>query len=148
MGSTTVGLEIDRIFSEVGSPDLLHAFFSTISVHLEPRGWGSRFPELMNQLYQGTLEPTNAETALRDARSIKEALAKLPAAHAVWDIADRAATSPLAESMNKAATSLANYHRTSTNRVLMDVLIECLEFQTQCKQKLSVLTLDQFLKQI
>jgi hypothetical protein len=31
----------------------LHSFFSTIAYQLEPEGWGSRFPALMNELYAG-----------------------------------------------------------------------------------------------
>ena len=28
----------------LGSGDFVHAFFSTVSYHLETDGWGSRFP--------------------------------------------------------------------------------------------------------
>lgn len=142
--STTIGFQIDNIFSEIGSGDFLHSFFSTISFHLEPKGWGSRFPELMNQLYQGKLEPTKAKKALNDAQTIKEELKNLPSERVVWDIENIAVKPPWGDYVDKSVTSLANYHITSTDRVLMDLLIECLDFQTQCKKPLTIETLDQF----
>ena len=39
----------------IGTADFLHAFFSTVCGRLENGKWGSRFPHLMNELYQGVL---------------------------------------------------------------------------------------------
>lgn len=144
---STIGFQIDNIFSEIGSSDFLHSFFSTISFHLEPKGWGSRFPELMNQLYQGKLEPADAEKVLKDVRIISEELKQIPAQRVVWNIEDITVKPPWGDYVDKSVTSLANYHITSTKRVLIDLLIECLDFQTQCQKPLTIETLEQFYKQ-
>ncbi len=39
----------------IGTADFLHASFSTVCGRLENEKWGSRFPHLMNELYQGVL---------------------------------------------------------------------------------------------
>lgn len=48
-----VGVTVGSITDELGARSFVHSFFSTISVHCEPTGWSSRFPHLMNELYQG-----------------------------------------------------------------------------------------------
>ncbi len=50
-----IGLNVGDFYYEIGSGDFLHSFFSTISFHLEPEGWGTKYPYLMNELYQGSL---------------------------------------------------------------------------------------------
>ena len=61
-----LGLHVGEVTWRVGSPDLLHEFFATISERLEPLGWGTRFPALLNDLYQGELAPDHVETALSE----------------------------------------------------------------------------------
>ncbi len=140
----TVGLEIDNIFTEVGSQALLHSFFSTISFHLEPEGWGTRFPELMNDLYQGRLEPDAADKALADARAIRDELAALSSERVVWEIEAIGNEPPWGDAIPDRVTNLSHYHTTRTNRVLMDELVEILEFQVQCRLPVRVMTLDEF----
>ena len=48
-----VGLKVDFLWYSIGQPDFLHSFFSTICVNLENSNWGSCYPILMNELYQG-----------------------------------------------------------------------------------------------
>lgn len=139
----TIGFQINNIFSEVGSGDFLHSFFSTISFHLEPNGWGTRFPELMNELYQGHLSPGKAQKALADALAIKRALQAIPPERVVWDIENIGAKPPWGDYVDESVTDLSNYHITSTNKVVMDLLIEMLEYQTQCKKPLTIETLEQ-----
>ena len=74
-----LGLRVGDDEWNVGSPDLLHAFFAATSRRLEPRGWGSRFPALMNELYQGTLSPARVETALSELLLVRRELALVPA---------------------------------------------------------------------
>jgi hypothetical protein len=52
-----VGLKVGPIFYKIGTGSLLHCFFSTIAVRLENGNWGSEYPILMKQLYQGEILP-------------------------------------------------------------------------------------------
>lgn len=134
----TVGLRIGNTFNEVGTADFMHSFFSTISFHLEPSGWGTRFPEIMNELYQGELNPDHAKKALDDAINIKKELKAFKPVRVVWKIENIGEKPPWGDYIDGAVTDLSNYHITCTDRVLMDLLIECLEYQVESGKKLSI----------
>jgi len=136
----TVAFKIGNVASEVGSEDFLHSFFSTISFHLEPKGWGSRFPELMNELYQGRLDPSKAGKVLGDVNTIKTELSAIAPDRVVWDIEDISAKPPWGDYVDGSVTDLSNYFITSTNRDLLGLLIECLEYQIESGQELTLET--------
>ena len=62
----TVGIKVGSNTDKIGSPAFLHAFFSTISGNLEPNGWGSRFPAIMNKLYQGSISALEVTAAIEE----------------------------------------------------------------------------------
>lgn len=90
----TVGIELGSIIDEVGTGDFFHAFFSTISGNLEPKGWGSRFPVLMNKLYPGEATQPDAAEALAELGQASAELAKLPVSKVIWDVEDRSKAPP------------------------------------------------------
>jgi hypothetical protein len=49
-----VGIEVGSIIDEIGTGDIFHALFSTVSANLET-SWGDRFPVLLGNLYQSRL---------------------------------------------------------------------------------------------
>ncbi|HVF04588.1 MAG TPA: Imm70 family immunity protein [Frankiaceae bacterium] len=108
----------------VGSPDLLHAFFSTIAVRLEPQGWGSRFPALMNELYQGELSPERVESALSELMLARRELSFLPASRMVWD-ADRPEVPSPRRSAGEAPDASKCFF-TEDGKDLFDVLLAAL----------------------
>jgi hypothetical protein len=119
-----LGLLVGDVSLRVGSPDLLHAFFSTISVRLEPYGWGSRFPSLMNDLYQGELPVDAVETALSELLLARRELAMLPAGAVVWDADDPGVTPPWGDAV--AAPDPTGCFWTEDGRSLFDVVAAAL----------------------
>ncbi|GAA6614714.1 immunity 70 family protein [Scytonema sp. NUACC26] len=122
-----VGFQVGNIIDEVGSSDLLHAFFSTISYHLEPKGWGSEYPELTLKLYEGELSVEEASKAYNDLISIRERLKAFSPEWVIWDIDDLEAKPPWDNQISPTVTDLSNYFLTSTGRDLFEVLLECLQ---------------------
>jgi hypothetical protein len=122
----SIGLTVGSITDEIGTQSFLHAFFSTVSVHCEPQGWGSRFPHLMNELYQGRLPTGSAKAALAELREAKAVLERLPPTNLVWDVENRSAQPPWGKNIASTITSLGNYFVTSTGRDLFGVLEEAL----------------------
>jgi hypothetical protein len=122
----TVGIELGNIIDEIGTGDFFHAFFSTISGNLEPKGWGSRFPVLMNKLYQGEVTQSDAAAALAELDQASAELAKLPARKVIWDVEDRSKTPPWGDRIATTITDLSNYFVTSTGRDLIELLREVL----------------------
>jgi hypothetical protein len=140
-----VGIKVGSIIDEIGTSEFLHAFFSTISRHLEPKGWGSRFPELMTELYQGRLPADHVQNALRDLQVVREELSRFSPDKVVWDIEKPAMRPPWGKNISEHITSLANYFCTSTGRDLFEVLIECLEDARDNKEDVTVEDMGLFL---
>lgn len=124
----TVGLHIHGITTEIGTGSFFHAFFSTISHHLEPKGWGSVYPVLMNKLYQGSVEAQEADALLKEFGDVREKLRKFRPDQVIWDIEDLTARPPWGDDFSSRITGLSNYFVTSTGRDLFEAIIENAEF--------------------
>jgi len=122
-----VGLKSGSVVDEIGTQDFFHSFFSTIHHHLENGGWGSGYPILMTELYQGKLSPENALSALNELNAISKKLAALPPEKVVWDIDDLSATPPWGANISSDITDLSNYFVTSTGRDLIETIKKALE---------------------
>lgn len=122
----TIGITVGAITDEIGAADFVHAFFSTISAHGEPEGWGTRFPHLMNMLYQGHLGPMHASAALSELEQARVLLDRLPASAVVWDIDSPRDLPPWRHQIAADITSLGNYFVSSSGRDLFDLLGEVL----------------------
>jgi 2,3-bisphosphoglycerate-dependent phosphoglycerate mutase len=123
-----IALMIDNVATELGRGDFVHAFFSTISARLEPEGWGTRFPVLMTELYQGEMPKAHAAHALEELRTARKELLTFSPTEVVWDIENRSAQPPWGMNISSDITLLANYFVTSTGRDMFDTMIEDLEF--------------------
>jgi hypothetical protein len=123
----SVGVKVGSIVDEVGTADFFHAFFSTISHHLEPTGWGSKFPTLMNGLYQGRLENPQVEPAIHELHKVRDGLKAIPPSRVVWDADDLSKRPPWGDKISAEITDLSNYFVTSTGRDLFALLFEALE---------------------
>jgi 2,3-bisphosphoglycerate-dependent phosphoglycerate mutase len=122
-----IGIEVGDSYREIGSGDFLHCFFSTVSATLEPAGWGSRFPNLMNRLYQGELPAADSRKARSELEAIRRELVVYPPSAVVWDIEDRSQRPLWGDSIAPEITSLANYFVTSEGKDLFDVLFAALD---------------------
>ena len=123
----TVGIKVGSNTEKIGSPAFLHAFFSTISGNLEPNGWGSKFPSIMNKLYQGSISPLEATAAIEELCTIQKELLKLPPDKVIWDIKDKSRQPPWGKTIPKEITSLSNYFITTGGHDLVLILLDALE---------------------
>ena len=126
-----VGITVGSITDEIGSAAFVHAFFSTISAHCEPGGWGTRFPHLMRHLYRGRLPHQHARAALDELAQAGRVLEQLSPADLVWDIDDRKAAPPWGNDIAPTITSLGNYFVSSAGRDVFALLREALEASSQ-----------------
>lgn len=123
----SVGMRVGNIVDEVGTEDFLHAFFVTIYKRLEPTGWGTRFPTIMNDLYQGKLSSSKIKEAEIELHLIRKELQKHDPKSIVWDAENLSLRPPWGNNISKEITSLGNYFVTNTGRDLFDLLFECLQ---------------------
>lgn len=118
-----VYLKTDCIFYELGHPVFLHAFFSTISYRLEDGKWGTKYPHLMNQLYQGKLLHRDINDARNEVVEICLKLKKFEPSDVIWDIEDLAKRPPWGDKIPERIKDLSTYFETPDGRNYFDVLM-------------------------
>ncbi|WP_240008600.1 Imm70 family immunity protein [Pseudaquidulcibacter saccharophilus] len=123
----SIGITVGAITDEIGNGDFIHAFFSSICALCEPNGWGSKYPLLMNELYQGSLAWNNAKQALLELKDARLCLEKFPPAAVVWDINEPDSRPPWGDKIAGTITNMGNYFVSSSGRDLFDLLEEALE---------------------
>ena len=118
----SVSLWVGRSEFTVGSADFFHAFFSTIAVRLEGGAWGIRFPELMDELFQGQLSSGHVFDATTELATVRAELAAFAPDEIVWDADDVNARPPWDDAIAPGITSLANGFWTSDGQDLFEVI--------------------------
>ena len=83
-----VGFSVGFFWYQIGSGDFLHSFFSTVAYNLERKRWGSNYPVVMNELYQGKLESEKINDAINEVKDIQVQLRRYAPNQVVWDIDD------------------------------------------------------------
>ena len=123
----TVGFKVKFYWYQIGTADFLYSFFSTVAYNLENRKWGSRFPIIMSELYQGKTESKNTDKALEELSIIREELQAFSPEMVVWDIEDLSKQPPWGSDISKDITDLSNYFVTSDGNDFITVFIHALE---------------------
>ncbi|WP_242221405.1 Imm70 family immunity protein [Bacillus cereus group sp. BfR-BA-01380] len=133
-----VGFSVDMFFYEAGHPDFLHSFFSTISYHTEPEGWGTKYPLLMKDLYFDKLKWQDATEALKNVEEIRETLSKIPPSKVIWDIEDLTKKPPYGDKIPEDITNLAEYHTTGRGTEFLTLLKNALKDSVEEKQDVTI----------
>ncbi len=111
---------------EIGSPDFLHSFFSTVAYHLEDKKWGNRYPCIMNDLYGGELPAEKIPQALAELQEICEKLKSYTPDKVIWDIGDLSKRPPWGDNISEDITDLSDYFVTSDGEDLIGVFMNAL----------------------
>lgn len=122
----------------IGTADFLNAFFSTVCGRLENGKWGSRFPHLMNELYQGVLPVKHLAAGTEELSQIKQELAQFAPDQVIWDIDDRSLTPPWGDNISEDITDLSNYFVTSEGEDFLSVFAAALDKAQQRNASLKI----------
>ena len=125
----------------IGTADFLNAFFSTVCGRLENGKWGSRFPHLMNELYQGVLPVKHLAAGTEELSQIKQELAQFAPDQVIWDIDDRSLTPPWGDNISNDITDLSNYFVTSEGEDFLSVFAAALDKAQQRNASLKIQTI-------
>ena len=125
----------------IGTADFLNAFFSTVCGRLENGKWGSRFPHLMNELYQGVLPVKHLAAGTEELSQIKQELAQFAPDQVIWDIDDRSLTPPWGDNISDDITDLSNYFVTSDGNDFLTVFSAALDKARELHVPLTIRTL-------
>ena len=130
----SVGLKVDFLWYSIGTGSFVHSFFSTICYNLENENWGSKFPYIMNNLYEGELNYNDVSKAKEELLIIKNELKKFPPSKVIWDIEDLTQQPPWGNDISSDITDLSNYFVTCYGEDLFDVLFQALHDAAEEKQ--------------
>ncbi len=119
-----VGLKVKYFWYPIGDEDFLHAFFSTISYHLEKGKWGKEYPTLFKKLYQGNLPWKDCPKAISELDEIKAKLKSYKPSKVVWDIDDLSLRPPWGDEISETITDLSNYFVTSEGEDIFVVFLK------------------------
>ena len=136
-----VGFYVQSTMWIVGPDFVLHSLFSTIASQVEPAGWGSRFPALMQELYAGRLPHERVHQARAELRQIREELDRLRPEARVYAYEDPTLLTPWA--VPPGATSLADCFVSSHGRSVLGLLDEALEMSAEVGGEVEVRPLDE-----
>lgn len=125
----------------IGTADFLHAFFSTVCGRLENGKWGSRFPHLMNELYQGVLPVKHLAAGTEELSQIKQELAQFAPDQVIWDIDDRSLTPPWGDNISDDITDLSNHFVTIEGEDFLSVFAAALDKAQQRNASLKIQTI-------
>lgn len=109
-----------------------------VSYNLENGKWGSRFPTLMNELYQGTLDKDNVETAIVELKKIQLELQAFSPDKVVWDIDDLSKQPPWGKNISNDITNLSNYFVTSDGEDFITIFFNALEKAKKLQMDLTI----------
>jgi hypothetical protein len=136
-----VGFKVKYYWYQIGTGDFLHSFFSTISYHLEPNGWGSKYPYLLKELYNGKLSYDKIPNALEEMNEIYSKLLEYKPSQVIWDIEDLTKQPPWGGNISKEITNLANYFVTSDGEDLFKILKNALQKALNLKVNIEIETM-------
>lgn len=133
-----VSFRVGCMMYEIGTASFLHSFFSTVAYRLENNRWGSKFPVIMNELYQGKLSFENVPAAKEELTQIKKALAKLSPNKVIWDIEDLSKQPPWGDNISEEISSLGNYFITCDGRDFIEVFFMALNAAIEIKKDVMI----------
>jgi hypothetical protein len=133
-----VGFFVDPIFYKIGTGDFLNSFFSTVYVKLENFNWGSRYPIIMNELYNGAIRKEKINAALIELEDIKNNLAVLSPKDVVWDFENLEALPPWGDNISSDITNLSNYFVTSDGDDLLYILKKAMKTSVEIDEDLVI----------
>ena len=123
-----VVLLADLYLHKIGTGDFFGAFFDNIAHHLEGRKWGSRFPIVMGEFYDGELKYENLDKAKKELEQIREEFKKFKPSEVIWDFNDLTKRPPWGDNIADHITSLSNYFAVSDkSRDLFEVIFEAIQ---------------------
>ncbi len=141
-----VGFFSALLWYPVGSPALLHSFFSTVCLRLEEGVWGLRFPVLMGDLYSGVVEKSAVPQAIQENRHVSREFARMPPEWMIWDCENPASPVPSEYRLSGSARCLLDCFMTSQGEYLSEMLGRALAQACDEGQAIRVMGIDEIIQ--
>lgn len=120
-----------------GELNFVDAFFNTVCYRLENKQWGSRFPRLMGDLYDGKVKYEDIDVFEREINTVEEELKEFAIQQVVYDLNDPSIEPPWHKSgISDELTNLSNYWVTNDGKKLFTNFHKAIDSAKRLKQPL------------
>lgn len=109
---------------DIAPDQIMRAVSATISYRLEPNGWASRFPAVLDLLQERRLEASRADQALIELGQIEAELRALPPGRVVWSLDDLRVRNDSKQPVNRSAKNIYDYFVASDGTPVVNKLRE------------------------
>lgn len=117
-----VTLRVGSWEQPLNRPEVVEAFFGTLTYRLEPKGKGTRFPVLVRQLFASRLAPASVPAALAELAQATDELRQLPADKAVVSHLDLRRFPDHGQPVDQGAKNLADLFIARDGRPILAIL--------------------------
>lgn len=141
----SIGIEVGHSWFQIGRADYFDSFFSTVAYYIEEKKWGSKYPLIMRTMYNGEIQPIDADLAINELKDIQKRLSELSKEDhpIIWDARNMSVSPPdWAINNNSEVTTLMNYYVVNDGRDLIGILIKALEKSKDINKKLTIKSLN------
>jgi hypothetical protein len=115
------------------------SFFDTIHYHLEKDEWGSKYPLLFIDLYQGTVSWQDATLLIETLIEVRGQLKDFKPQQVIWTLEDLSQRPPWGDNISNNIISLSEYFRTSdTSDDFFDVIIKAAQYSHSAKADIEI----------
>lgn len=136
-----IGIKIDLVLLEIGGADFFYSFFSTICYNLENKVWGSKYPIIMNNLYEGRIKNNILTEAKDELIEIHKRLKLLSTDNVIWDFDNLSKNPPWGSNISNEITDLSNYYVTSNGEDLFMILFEGIDIAINENKDIEVISI-------
>jgi len=128
---------------QIGMPDFLWCFFSTISYNLEPDGWGTRFPKtILDFCDSSKVDFKDLNEFKNEIKTIRKELSEYSVDNVVYDIERIGVMPPWHDNIADDIKDLSDYFRTSNGaKDIFFVIEKAIEDAEDFKKPLEIILL-------
>lgn len=137
----SVALKVGLRYYTIGTASFFNSFFSTVFIRLENGSWGSRYPIIMNELYQGNVSVYNLKDCLLELQSVRIEFSKLSSDENVWNFEDLEESAPWGNQICSEIKYLSDYFITANGSNLLDMMIKVFEHAISVGKRVEIDTI-------
>lgn len=137
----SVALKVGLRYYTIGTSGFFNSFFSTVFMRLEGGNWGSRYPIVMNELYQGNVSIYNLKDCLLELESIQLEFSKLPSHENVWNFENLDEIAPWGTRICSELENLSDYFITVNGSNLLEMMIRVFQHAISVDKQVEISTI-------
>lgn len=135
-----VFLQVNNFIWAIGDFRLAVSFFDTVHCLLEKGEWGSVYPHLLTELYDGRIAWQQIPKLKEEVDDIRLKLSAFPPSAVVWDKDHPDEKPPWGDNISTDITDMSNYYVTARGHDLFDDLYKSMDLSMKKQIDLQIVS--------